>query len=88
MIGVDAIVSRRSMNDRTAVGRRSLSRTLLTLKPVRYIVSESEKNAIAAVISNRGSAKRRTLPTKPGRCHAGIDPGRIGATLPPVEISP
>jgi len=30
MIGVDAIVSRRSMNDRTAVGRRSLSRTLLT----------------------------------------------------------
>ena len=46
-----------------------------------FSVRAIEKNAIAAVISSRGSAKRRIRPIIPGRCHAGIG---IGTTLPAV----
>src|ERR1035438_1378414 len=72
------------MNERIAVGRRSARRTLLSRTPVRLSVSAIEKNAIAAVISSRGSAKRRTWPIKPGRCHAG----GIGSTVVPPLIRP
>ncbi len=60
MIGVEAIVSRRSMNERTALGCRSASRRSKMRTPVRFSVRAIEKNAIAAVISSRGSANRRT----------------------------
>src|ERR1700691_2394299 len=71
MIGVEAMVTRRSTNERTAVGRRSLSRRLRSLTLVRFRVSAIEKNAMAAVIIKRGS---------PHRCCR--HPGR---PLPPVR---
>ena len=72
------------MNDRIAVGRRLASRRLLNRTPVMFSVSAIEKNAIAAVISSRGSANRRICPVNPGRCHAGA----IGKTFAPPEIRP
>ena len=71
MIGVEAIVSRRSMKERTAVGRRFDSRKSVRRTPVMLRVNAIEKNAIAAVIRSRGSAKRRMRPMIPGRCQAG-----------------
>ena len=84
MIGVEAMVNWRSMYNFTDVGRRSDSRIRLSLTPVIFSVSAIEKNAMAAVISSRGSAKRRIRPIMPGRCHAGI---AIGTTLPAVVAS-
>jgi hypothetical protein len=84
MIGTEAIVNRRSINDRIAVGLRLALRRSLSRTPVMFSVRAIEKNAIAAVISSLGSAKRRIWPANPGRCQAGS----IGKTLEPRVISP
>ena len=76
------MVSRRSIKERTALGRRSARCRLVRRMPVRLSVSAMEKKAMAATVSSkRGSAKRRTWPTRPGRCQAGMLTG-MGITLP------
>ena len=80
----EAIAKRRSMKERTALGRRFSICRSASLTPVRLSVSAIEKKAIATVIISRGSAKRRTQPMKPGFCQGS----GIATPEPPAVTSP